>query len=139
MAIKPITSKNLKVSRNFKDLANSFLRNPVTKDLTVLKDQQAVKQAMKNLVLTSPGEKLFQPDVGSKVFQLLFEPLDPFTVDTLRDEITDTLRNYEPRIEVISVEISAEDDYHQLRVDVEYRIVGQPLVQTIDFILQRAQ
>ena len=94
---------------------------------------------MKNLVLTSPGEKLFQPDVGSKVFQLLFEPLDPFTVDTLRDEITDTLRNYEPRIEVISVEISAEDDYHQLRVDVEYRIVGQPLVQTIDFILQRAQ
>lgn len=139
MAIKPITSKNLKVSRNFKDLANSFLRNPITKDLTVLKDQQAVKQAMKNLVLTSPGEKLFQPDVGSKVFQLLFEPLDPFTVDTLRDEITDTLRNYEPRIEVISVEISAEDDYHQLRVDVEYRIVGQPLVQTIDFILQRAQ
>jgi phage baseplate assembly protein W len=139
VAIKPITSKNLKVSRNFKDLANSFLRNPITKDLTVLKDQQAVKQAMKNLVLTSPGEKLFQPDVGSKVFQLLFEPLDPFTVDTLRDEITDTLRNYEPRIEVISVEISAEDDYHQLRVDVEYRIVGQPLVQTIDFILQRAQ
>ena len=139
MAIKPITSKNLKVSRNFKDLANSFLRNPITKDLTVLKDQQAVKQAMKNLVLTSPGEKLFQPDVGSKVFQLLFEPLDPFTVDTLRDEITDTLRNYEPRIEVISVEISAEDDYHQLRVDVEYRIVGQPLVQTIDFILQRSQ
>lgn len=139
MAIKPITAKNLKVSRNFKDLANSFLRNPITKDLTVLKDQQAVKQAMKNLVLTSPGEKLFQPDVGSKVFQLLFEPLDPFTVDTLRDEITDTLRNYEPRIEVISVEITAEEQYHQLRVDVEYRIVGQPLVQTIDFILQRAQ
>ena len=73
MALKPIKSKNLKVSRNFKDLANSFLRNPVTKDLIVLKDQQAIKQAMKNLVLTSPGEKLFQPDVGSKVYQLLFD------------------------------------------------------------------
>ena len=139
MALKPIKSKNLKVSRNFKDLANSFLRNPVTKDLIVLKDQQAIKQAMKNLVLTSPGEKLFQPDVGSKVYQLLFEPLDPFTVDTLKDEIVDTLRHYEPRIEVIAVDITAQDDYHELRVDVEYRIVGQPLVQTIDFILQRAE
>lgn len=139
MAIKPITSRNLKVSRNFKDLANSFLRNPVTKDLTVLSNQQAIKQAMKNLVLTSPGEKLFQPDVGSKVYELLFEPLDPFTIDTLKDEIVDTLLNYEPRIEVINVEISAQDDFHELRVDVEYRIVGQPLVQTIDFILERAQ
>jgi phage baseplate assembly protein W len=139
VAIKPITSRNLKVSRNFKDLANSFLRNPVTKDLTVLSNQQAIKQAMKNLVLTSPGEKLFQPDVGSKVYELLFEPLDPFTIDTLKDEIVDTLLNYEPRIEVINVEISAQDDFHELRVDVEYRIVGQPLVQTIDFILERAQ
>ncbi len=139
MAIKPITSRNLKVSRNFKDLANSFLRNPVTKDLTVLTNQQAIKQAMKNLVLTSPGEKLFQPDVGSKVYELLFEPLDPFTIDTLKDEIVDTLLNYEPRIEVINVEITAENDMHELRVDVEYRIVGQPLVQTIDFILERAQ
>ena len=94
---------------------------------------------MKNHVLTAPGEKLFQPEVGSKVYQLLFEPLDPFTVDTLKDEIIDTLRNFEPRINVISVEITAQDDFHELRVDVEYRIVGQPLVQTIDFILQRAE
>ena len=139
MALKTITSKNLKVSRSFQDLANSFAKNPVTKDLIVLKNANAIKQAMKNLVLTSPGEKLFQSEVGSKVYQLLFEPLDAFTVDTLQDEITNTLRNFEPRIEVISVEITALDDYHELRVDVEYRIVGQPLTQTIDFILQRAE
>ena len=138
MAIKTITSKNLKVSRSFQDLANSFARNPVTRDIVVLKNQNAIKQAMKNLVLTSPGEKLFQSEIGSKVYQLLFEPLDAFTVDTLKDEITSTLRNFEPRVEVISVEITALDDYHELRVDVEYRIVGQPLTQTIDFILQRA-
>ena len=139
MALKTITSKNLKVSRSFQDLANSFAKNPVTKDLVVLKNQNAIKQAMKNLVLTSPGEKLFQSEVGSKVYQLLFEPLDAFTVDTLQDEITNTLRNFEPRVEVISVEITALDDYHELRVDVEYRIVGQPLVQTIDFNLQRPE
>ncbi len=139
MALKTITSKNLKVSRSFQDLANSFAKNPVTKDLIVLKNANAIKQAMKNLVLTSPGEKLFQSEVGSKVYQLLFEPLDAFTVDTLQDEITNTLRNFEPRVEVISVEITALDDYHELRVDVEYRIVGQPLTQTIDFILQRAE
>ena len=139
MALKTITSKNLKVSRSFQDLANSFAKNPVTKDLVVLKNQNAIKQAMKNLVLTSPGEKLFQSEVGSKVYQLLFEPLDAFTVDTLQAEITNTLRIFEPRVEVISVEITALDDYHELRVDVEYRIVGQPLVQTIDFILQRAE
>tara|TARA_R100000742_G_C4277746_1_gene99892 strand:- start:1804 stop:2223 length:420 start_codon:yes stop_codon:yes gene_type:complete len=139
VALKTITSKNLKVSRSFQDLANSFAKNPVTKDLIVLKNAAAIKQAMKNLVLTSPGEKLFQSEVGSKVYQLLFEPLDAFTVDTLQDEITNTLRNFEPRVEVISVEITALDDYHELRVDVEYRIVGQPLTQTIDFILQRAE
>ena len=139
MALKTITSKNLKVSRSFQDLANSFAKNPVTRDLIVLKNANAIKQAMKNLVLTSPGEKLFQSEVGSKVYQLLFEPLDAFTVDTLQDEITNTLRNFEPRVEVISVEITALDDYHELRVDVEYRIVGQPLTQTIDFILQRAE
>tara|TARA_B100000287_G_scaffold130037_1_gene122098 strand:+ start:2953 stop:3372 length:420 start_codon:yes stop_codon:yes gene_type:complete len=139
VALKTITSKNLKVSRSFQDLANSFAKNPVTKDLIVLKNANAIKQAMKNLVLTSPGEKLFQSEVGSKVYQLLFEPLDAFTVDTLQDEITNTLRNFEPRVEVISVEITALDDYHELRVDVEYRIVGQPLTQTIDFILQRAE
>jgi len=139
VALKTITSKNLKVSRSFQDLANSFAKNPVTRDLIVLKNANAIKQAMKNLVLTSPGEKLFQSEVGSKVYQLLFEPLDAFTVDTLQDEITNTLRNFEPRVEVISVEITALDDYHELRVDVEYRIVGQPLTQTIDFILQRAE
>ena len=139
MALKELTSRNLKVSRNFKDLANSFAKNPVTKDLIVLKDTAAIRQAMKNLVLTSPGEKLFQSDVISKTYQLLFEPLDPFTVDTLKDEIVQTLKNFEPRIEILTVDVAAVDDYHELRVDVEYRIIGQPLVQTVDFILQRAE
>ncbi len=139
MALKELTSRNLKVSRNFKDLANSFAKNPVTKDLIVLKDTAAIRQAMKNLVLTSPGEKLFQSDIGSKTYQLLFEPLDPFTVDTLKDEIVQTLKNFEPRIEILTVDVTAVDDYHELRVDVEYRIIGQPLVQTVDFILQRAE
>ena len=123
MALKELTSRNLKVSRNFKDLANSFAKNPVTKDLIVLKDTAAIRQAMKNLVLTSPGEKLFQSDVGSKTYH----------------EIVQTLKNFEPRIEILTVDVTAVDDYHELRVDVEYRIIGQPLVQTVDFILQRAE
>ena len=70
-------------------------RNPFTKDIYGVSNENAIKQSIKNLVLTVPGEKPFQPLVGSRVNELLFEPLDPFIADSIKDEIINTIKQHE--------------------------------------------
>lgn len=81
MALKQVTGREFKKSRSFKDLSINLLLNPFTKDVSAVQNDNAIKQSIKNLVLTAPGEKPFQPNIGSRVRQLLFEPLDAFTAD----------------------------------------------------------
>ena len=127
------------LSRGFKDVGMSFLLNVFTKDAAVVKNENAIKQSIKNLVLTQKGEKLFQPEIGSGVYELLFEPMDPFTADSIRDEIINTLGQYEPRITILEVDVEPNEDTNTFDVTVEYRIVGQPIVETVNFILQRPE
>ena len=87
MVLKKIGPDEFNISRSFKDVNISFAKNPVTKDTAIVKNEMAIKQAIKNLVLTRPGEKHFQPEMGSEVYNLLFEPLDDFTAETIQDEI----------------------------------------------------
>ena len=139
MAIKEIRGSKENLSRGFKDVGIGFLLNTFTKDAAVVKDANAIKQAIKNLVLTQQGEKLFQPEIGSGVYELLFEPMDPFTADSIRDDIINTLGQYEPRITISEVTVLANEETNQFDVTVEYRIVGQPIVETVNFILQRPE
>tara|TARA_B100000575_G_scaffold294588_1_gene311823 strand:+ start:4262 stop:4681 length:420 start_codon:yes stop_codon:yes gene_type:complete len=139
MAIKEIRGNKDNLSRGFKDIGVGFLLNSFTKDAAVVKNENAIKQAIKNLVLTQKGEKLFQPEIGSGVYELLFEPMDPFTADSIRDEIINTLGQYEPRITIQGVKVSPNEETNQFDVTVEYRIVGQPIVETVNFILQRPE
>jgi len=139
MALKKVTGKQFKRSRNFLDLNISMFRNPFTDDVSTVKDDGAIKQAIKNLVLTSPGEKPFNPLVGSSVNELLFEPLDGFTADTIRDEIINTINQYEPRVELTEVLVTPIYEGNKLNVSIEYRIVGLPIVETISFVLQRPE
>jgi phage baseplate assembly protein W len=126
-------------SRGYKDFNLSFKSNPVTGDFSTVKNDEAIKQAVRNIVLTGRGEKLFQPSFGSKVRKLLFENFDPFTVDSLGDEITVALLNNEPRIVVTEVYIDEDQyDLNALNVYLEYQIVGQPIVKTLSFILTKA-
>ena len=74
MALKKVSGKDVNLSRAFKDVAMGLRRNTVTKDTGVVKNENAIKQSLRNLVLTRKGEKLFQPEVGCEVFNLLFEP-----------------------------------------------------------------
>ena len=85
MALKEIGNNELRRSRRFDDLLISMKKNAFTDDVSVVKNDNAIKQSIKNLVLTNPGEKHFQPNVGSRVFNLLFEPLDAFTADAVKD------------------------------------------------------
>jgi len=139
MALKKVTGREFKKSRSFKDLSINLLLNPFTKDVSAVQNDNAIKQSIKNLVLTAPGEKPFQPNIGSRVRQLLFEPLDAFTADTVRDEIINTINQYEPRVQLVNVQATPVFAGNKLNVYVEYRIVGLPIVETIEFVLQRPE
>jgi phage baseplate assembly protein W len=126
-------------SKAFKDIAMSLGVNYSTKDIISLKNEEAIKNAIKNLILTGLGTKLFQPNVGSRVYNLLFEPLDPILVTEIRDEIINTVNNFDSRIIISDVNVIGYEDSNELDVEITYTIVGQPIVQSIDFILKRAE
>jgi len=139
MALKEITAKDVKKSRAFKDIGIGFKRNSFTNDVATVQNDNSIKQAVKNILLTAPGEKPFQSDVGSKVKALLFEPLDVFSCDILREEIINTINQYEPRVQLQNVDVNPIYEGNKVNIFVEYRIVGLPVVENIEFVLQRPE
>ena len=113
-----------RVSKSFKDLSMSFKFNPLSGDLIALKNENAIARAVRNIVLTTPGEKFFDPDFGSNVGEILFENVDDITAVSIEDEIKSSLKNYEPRVELIDVNVEPNFDENQFDVTISYRIVG---------------
>ena len=113
-----------RVSKSFKDLSMSFKFNPLSGDLIALKNENAIARAVRNIVLTTPGEKLFDPDFGSSVSEILFENVDDITAGSIQDEIRNCLNNYEPRVDLINVDVDPNFDENQFDVKITYRIVG---------------
>ena len=113
-----------RVSKSFKDLSMSFKFNPLSGDLITLKNENAIARAVRNIVLTTPGEKFFDPDFGSNVGEILFENVDDITAVSIEDEIKSSLKNYEPRVELIDVNVEPNFDENQFDVTISYRIVG---------------
>ena len=113
-----------RVSKSFKDLSMSFKYNPLSGDLITLKNETAIARAVRNIVSTTPGEKFFDPDFGSSVSEILFENVDDITAVSIEDEIKSSLKNYEPRVELINVTVDPNFDENQFDVRITYRIVG---------------
>jgi phage baseplate assembly protein W len=127
-----------KISRSFKDISLTFGLNPITKDVVVLKNEEAIKQSVKNLVLTKLGERLFNPNIGTNTTGYLFELTTTFSANSLIEEIENVLTVYEPRIQLSNITVNIEDDSNEFAVVIEYLIVGlPPILQTVDFILVR--
>lgn len=123
-------------SRSFRDVALSFSRNPLTADINILKDENAIKAAVKNIILTKPGEKLFEPNFGSKISDLLFEPFDFIVRDQMETEIRNSISLYEPRVEVEEVNVNWLEESYEIEVTIQYIIIGEPLVREISFLLE---
>ena len=113
-----------RVSKSFKDVSMSFKFNPLSGDLIALKNENAIARAVRNIVLTTPGEKFFDPDFGASVSEILFENVDDITAVSIEDEIKSSLKNYEPRVELINVTVDPNFDANQFDVRITYRIVG---------------
>jgi phage baseplate assembly protein W len=126
-----------RVSRGFKDLSMTFQANPLNYDLIALKNESAIARSVRNLVLTQPGERFFNENLGSKVGRSLFENLDDISASIIRDEITNTINRYEPRVELIDVIISPNYDNNEFNVTINYKIIGiDVLPQQLSFALQ---
>lgn len=125
------------ISKTFKDISLAFQRHPITNDVTVLINQTAISRSIRNLVLTNVGEKFFKPNIGSRVNSSLFELLDMGAGTAIRSEIESTIKNYEPRVFLNTVQVTPLYDDNAFDVVISYFVVGQPNnTQTIDFLLQ---
>jgi len=126
-----------RISKGFKDLSLSFKINPINLDLIAIKNETAISRSIRNLVLTYPGERFFNPYLGSKVSRSLFENMDVGTASIIKEEIELTIENYEPRVKVIKVEVIPDYDNNTYNVTVTYNIVGIDLdPQQLSFALQ---
>ena len=126
-----------KVSRAFKDISLSFKRHPVTNDVTILRNEDAIKRSVINLTRTRINERFFNDLVGTSIQDALFENMNSGIEAALEQEITSLLTNYEPRIDLNSVYVIADQDSNALEIQVDYNIVGLPFPrQNIEFLLQ---
>ena len=113
-----------RVSQGFKDISASFQINPLNNDLIAVTNTNAIARSVRNLILTKKGEKPFEPNLGSGVYDLLFENMDKQTATVIRDEIILVLENYEPRIDIIEVLVKPNYDEGAMDVTLQYQIVG---------------
>ena len=126
-----------RISRAFKDISLSFTPHPVTKDLTILKNENAIKKSVRNLIQTIPTERFFNSVLGSEVRDSLFEFVDFGTASVIQDQILNTIENFEPRVDDVSVEVEPRPDTNEFEVTVFFTIVGQETpVQEFTFILE---
>ena len=126
-----------RVLRSFKDISLSFTPHPITKDLTILKNENAIKKSVRNLVQTIPTERFFNSAIGSEVRDSLFDFVDFGTASVIQNQIQITLENFEPRIDNVSVEVTPKPDTNEFEVTVFFNIVGQQVpAQEFTFILE---
>jgi phage baseplate assembly protein W len=129
-----------RISKEFKDISMTFQSNPLNRDLIGIKNETAIARSVKNLVLTSRGEKFFNSNFGTGVSKLLFETIDEMTASIIKDEISSILSTYEPRIEVTDIVVKPNYDQNEFATTIQYKIVGiDVLPQQLSFALQPAR
>ena len=128
-----ITSREILYS----DFDLSFIKHPNTKDVTILKDIDAVKQSVKNLVLTGKGERPFQPRLGSDIRKLLFEPVDEFTALDIEEQVRVTIDNFEPRIKINNLDVISEPDNNRFKLSLEFQMITSLASGDLTFYLER--
>ena len=126
-----------RISRAFKDISLSFEPHPVTKDITVIKNANAIKRSIRNIVQTIPGERFFNPILGSDVRSSLFDFVDFGTASVIQKEIITAIENFEPRVYNIQVEAIAIPDDNEFEVNIYFDIIGQEFpTQEFTFMLE---
>ena len=125
-----------RVKQEFKDISMSFKVNPLNDDLIALKNSSAIARSIRNIVFTQPGEKFFNPNFGSRVSESLFENVDNSSAIVIRDEIRNSIKNFEPRVKLLNVFVRPNGQFNEMNVTIEYEIIGIDIPpQQLDFVL----
>ena len=125
-----------RISQGFKDISMTFQSNPLTRDLIVLKNENAIARSVKNIVFTVPGEKPFNPTFGSRITDSLFENIDDITASQIETELRDSIGRFEPRVSLTSVDVNPNIDGNGFDVLLVYDIIGaEVLPQQLEFVL----
>ena len=129
-----------RISRGFKDISMTFQSNPLNNDLIALKNANAIARSVRNIVMTIPGERFFQPSFGSGINRVLFNNMDEISASILEDEIKNSIRNYEPRVRLRSLKVQPDFDNNSFNTVVTYDIIGADVpAQQLQFALQSAR
>jgi phage baseplate assembly protein W len=138
MVVSLITSRQKKITI-YSDFKKDIEISPLSNDLAVLKDEDAVKESIKNLILTNKGERLMQPDIGANVTAMLFENMTPAVMKIMEEQIRETINTYEPRCELIDITVSPDYDNNIVRVRIEFFITNQEQPVEITVFLERTR
>lgn len=126
-------------TRNFSDLDLNFTAHPVTKDIVLRYDENAIKTSLKNLILTSNFERPFHSEIGSPIKRLLFEPATPMLAVVMKRAIVDTVNNFEPRVELLNVDVNVGIDSNAIKVTIEFKIRNTERPLSLDLVLERTR
>ena len=126
-----------RISRSFKDISLSFNAHPVTNDIQILKNENAIKRSVRNLVQTIPRERFFNPILGTDIRGSLFDFVDFGTASVIEKQIETTIDNFEPRVENLQIEVFPRPDDNEFEVNIYFDIIGQEFpTQAFQFILE---
>ena len=126
-----------RVSKGFKDISAIFEVNPLNDDLIALKNANAIARSIRNLIFTNRGDKPFNPFLGSRVTEMLFDPMDPMSSTSIKAEIERTINSFEPRVNLQKVKVTPDYDDNQYNVDINYQIIGIDVdTQQLSFALE---
>jgi len=138
MTISLITARTKKISI-YSDFKKDLSISPLSNDVALFKDEDSVKESLKNLVLTDRGERLMQPNLGGNVRQMLFENMTPAGLKLIEEQIRTTIELHEPRAEVIDVIVNGSLDNNTVKVTIKYFITNQEQPVELDVFLERTR
>lgn len=125
--------------RLYSDLDAVFAANPVTRDVTIRKDEAAVKFSLKNLILTRNYERPFDSSIGTQLTRFLFEPMDALTINIMKQSIAQTILNHEPRVDLTDIVINAKPDVNTIDINILFKIKNTEKPLNVNITLDRTR
>ena len=138
MVVALVTNRQKKISI-YSDFKKDLEISPLSQDLTVFKDEDSIKESIRNLFLTDRGERLMQPNIGGNIRAILFENITPGNLTLIEDQVRTTLDLHEPMAEIIDVSVSAIDEQNVVRIRIQFYILNNQQPISVDVFLERTR
>jgi phage baseplate assembly protein W len=125
------------MASRYSDISTQFIQHPVSGDVSRIVDFEAVRRSIRNLILTDKYERLLDPNIGSNINRVLFEPMDAATATVLQNYIREAIKNYEPRAKLEDVQVIPDYDRNSYVVTIYFSVIFSEEIQTVEFFLTR--